>query len=190
MSIIFLGYLNTDHAIFRRISIRYLTKKFTTSSSVSAYATCVLVRFHVKACNKSICIQIDRRKRTAYCTVFGDLHGHQFDAIGRVGSKLPENSEHVTCSISRLARRHARHARQWGRKRCACHVTPRLRVTKGRELDKVLNRKHAWIGQEKEEYQAWCFPHFFGAVPTYTKQVCLQQEQNIKDVCGTVRNEA
>ena len=163
MSIIFLGYLNTDHAIFRRISIRYLTKKFTTSSSVSAYATCVLVRFHVKACNKSICIQIDRRKRAAYYTVSGGLHGHQFDAIGRVGRKLPENSEHVTCSISRIARRHAR---QWGRKRIASPVTSYKRE----RARQVLHRKNAWMGQEKRRISSMTFTALFGCCK---KQVCL-----------------
>ena len=157
MSMILLRYLNTDHAILRRISIRYLTWRFTTGSSVSACATCILVRVHVKAWNKRIFIQIDRRKLAAYYTVSSGLHGHQLDAIGRVGRKLPENSQHGTCSISRFARRLAR---QWGRKRSAY----RLPVTKGRELDKYCSEKTRGWDRRKEEHQAWRFPHFLGAV--------------------------
>lgn len=104
----------------------------------------MLVRVHIKARIKGISIQIDRRKCTVYFTVFGGLHGHQFDASRPKGRKLQANSD-VTCSISRLARRHAR---QWGRKTSACHVIAWL-VAKGREINTAVDRKYAWMDRQK-----------------------------------------
>ena len=55
--------------------------------------------------------------RVLFC---GWLHRHQFDASERKGRKLQANSEHVTCSISLLARRHARQAVAKEDERLAC----------------------------------------------------------------------
>jgi len=41
---------------------------------------CVFASVHIKAWNKGISMQIDRRKDAAYLTVFDGLHGNQFDA--------------------------------------------------------------------------------------------------------------
>ena len=124
--------------------------------------TCVFVRIHIKAWNKGIIIQIDRRKCAAYCTVFGRLHEHQFDASGREGRKHQENFERVACSFPRLVRRHAQ---QWGSKKSACHATHRLSLTKGREPDKVVATNYAWVGQKKSIIaRIMFFPHILRLV--------------------------
>ena len=66
--------------MYRMIPIRCLTLIYTTRSRVSSCMACVFASVHIKAWNKGISMQIDRRKDAAYLTVFDGLHGNQFDA--------------------------------------------------------------------------------------------------------------
>ena len=74
---------------------------------------------------KASVYKTDRRKRLATCVLrtilVGCMNAHQCDAIGRQGKKL--HYEHLFF----LAIKTKAPARQWGRERSACHVTPDLR---------------------------------------------------------------
>ena len=105
-------------------------------------------------------IQIERRKCASNYTVFGRLRGHQFDASRREGRKLQENSEH-TCDMQFLAIS-AKERTAVGKEDL---LTSRLWVTKGREFDKVVDRKNAWMGQKKSVTASMTsFPLFWGLV--------------------------
>ena len=148
--------------------------------------TCLFVRVHIKSLKQrhqyTSWPQKGRRVFYLVLCLVGRMETSSTRASWCEGKKLEENSDHVICSFSPLARRHAR---QWGRKRSACHVTPRLWVKEGGSLTRYCIKNTA---EKNDNSEHDVFPALFavcidrwGAVPTYLvfEKVCLKQAQNI-----------
>ena len=95
------------------------------------------------------------RSLPQHIILVGCMNAHQFDARRRQRRKL--NSEHVTCSFSRLEE--GTHGS--GEERGVRATWPRIWVTKGRDIDKSNSQKIRVDGKEKKT-QAWMnsFLHF------------------------------